>query len=73
VNSFFRLTKDEAVGKREPFIEKMRLMIDAEYADGRNTCMGDGELETMLQQADYNEYERLNHIHLGKKLSESKD
>jgi len=68
VNGFFRLTGDEVVSKRAPFIEKMRQMIDAEYADGRNTCMGDGELETMLQKADYNEYERLNHIHLGKKL-----
>jgi amidophosphoribosyltransferase len=36
----------------------------SEYADGRTTVMGDEELENMLRELDFNEYERLSHIHL---------
>lgn len=64
VNGFFRL-KDtgETIDKRAPFVVKMKELIDAEYANGRNTVMGDGELENMLKNVDFEEYQRLSHIH----------
>ena len=37
----------------------MHKMIDAEYASGRTTVMGDGELETMLREADFELYNRV--------------
>lgn len=63
VNGYFRLLGDEAVDKRAPFIVAMKEKVDAEYADGRNTVMGDGELENILREVDYAEYKRLSHIH----------
>lgn len=33
--------------------------VDALYAEGRNTVMGDEELEVMVRDADQERYERL--------------
>ncbi len=63
VNGFFRLVGDETVDKRVGFVAKMKEKVDALYAEGRNTVMGDGELEDILREVDYNEYKRLSHIH----------
>lgn len=63
-NGFFRLSGEEAVDKRAPFILKMKERVDLEYASGRTTVMGDEELESILRDVDYEEYERLSHIHL---------
>lgn len=64
VNSFFRLIGDEAIDKRAEIILKMKEAVDAEYVAGRNTVMGDEELENILKEIDYNEYNTLIHIHL---------
>ena len=37
----------------------MRHMVDDLYANGRNTVMGDEELEIMVRRCDVNRYERL--------------
>ncbi|MCQ2431035.1 MAG: 2-isopropylmalate synthase [Clostridia bacterium] len=68
INGFFRLKGDEAMDKRAPVIAKMKDRVDAEYAAGRTTVMGDGELENILMTTDFAEYERLSHIHLKKSL-----
>ena len=54
---------EDAVDKRAPFVAAMKEKVDAEYADGRNTVMGDGELEDILREVDIEEYRRLSHIH----------
>ncbi|MBQ3864861.1 MAG: 2-isopropylmalate synthase [Clostridia bacterium] len=60
VNGFFDLKGDRRIDKRHPVIQKLKDMVDAEYADGRNTVMGDGELEEMLIRADEEFYEMIN-------------
>ncbi len=63
-NGYFGLKGEEVLDKRAPVIAKMKERVDAEYAAGRNTVMGDGELEHIMLEADFEEYERLSHIHL---------
>ena len=63
LNGYFRLKGEEAIDKRAPIIAKMKEKVDEEYAAGRTTVMGDGELEHLLSVVDFDEYERLSHIH----------
>jgi isopropylmalate/homocitrate/citramalate synthase len=68
INGFFRLNgTGEEIDKRSNIVQEIKKLVDLEYAQGRNTTMGDAELEAMLQRVDFNEYERLTHIHLHKK------
>ena len=59
MNSYFRLTGDHAISKSDPLVIAVRAEIDKLYADGRNTVMGDEEMEIMVRNADVNRYERL--------------
>ena len=67
INGFFRLEGDQMIDKRSPIVAKIKEAVDRMYADGRNTVMGDGELEEILKIIDFDEYERLSHIHLKKR------
>ena len=67
INGFFRLEGDQMIDKRSPIVAKIKEAVDRMYADGRNTVMGDGELEEILKIIDFDEYERLSHIHLRKR------
>lgn len=64
MNGYFRLTGDDAIDKKASLVAKIKEEVDRQYADGRNTAMGDQELEEMLRRIDFGEYERLSHIHL---------
>lgn len=64
MNGYFRLTGDDAIDKKSPLVARIKEEVDRQYADGRNTAMGDQELEEMLRRIDFDEYERLSHIHL---------
>ncbi|MCL2518397.1 MAG: 2-isopropylmalate synthase [Oscillospiraceae bacterium] len=67
INGFFRLAgTPDAIDKRAPIVAAMKDVVDAEYAAGRNTVMGDEELETIMRNIDKTEYERFVHIHLKK-------
>lgn len=68
LNGFFRLEGEQTIDKRSPIVAKMKEIVDGMYADGRNTVMGDGELEEILKSIDFEEYERLSHIHLKKRV-----
>ena len=59
MNSYFRLTGDHAISKSDPLVAAVRAEIDKLYAEGRNTVMGDEEMEIMVRNADVNRYERL--------------
>lgn len=52
LNSFYGLKGENAVDKRHPVVQAMREVIDRLYEEGRNTVMGDGELEEILKQVD---------------------
>ena len=59
LNNYFRLTGENTVDKTDPLIISMRQQVDQLYADGRNTVMGDEELEVLVRRYDVNRYERL--------------
>ena len=59
LNSYFRLKGENAVGKQDPLVVAVKEQVDALYAEGRNTVMGDEELEVMVRDADQERFERL--------------
>ena len=59
LNNYFRLTGDNVVDKTDPLIIAMREAVDTMYAEGRNTVMGDEELEILVRRYDVERYERL--------------
>jgi len=59
LNNYFRLTGDNMLDKTDPLIVWMREQVDALYAEGRNTVMGDEELEIMVRRYDVERYEHL--------------
>ena len=56
INSYFRLSDELKVDKRDPICQKLKAQVDELYAQGRNTCMGDEELENMLKDEDFELY-----------------
>ena len=59
LNNYFRLTGEHAIDKNDPLIVEMRRRVDELYAQGRNTVMGDEELEIMVRRCDQDRYEHL--------------
>ena len=59
INSYFRLIGENAIEKTDPLVLDMRRRVDELYAKGRNTVMGDEELEIMVRVCDKDRYERL--------------
>ena len=59
INSYFRLKGDQAIDKQDPLVLAVKAQVDALYAQGRTTVMGDQELEITVRNSDVNRYERL--------------
>lgn len=59
INSYFRLTGEQQISKTDDLVANVRAQVDRLYAEGRNTVMGDEELEIMVRKADVNRYERM--------------
>jgi len=59
MNGYFRLKGDHVIDKNDPLVVAVREMVAEQYANGRNTVMGDEELEIMTRNADIERYERL--------------
>ena len=59
MNSYFRLKGENTIPKDDPLVQAVRARVDELYAQGRNTVMGDEELEIMVRNADVDRYERL--------------
>ena len=69
INGFFRIAGTPgALDKHSPIVAAMKDIVDKEYANGRNTVMGDEELEDIMRTVDFNEYERIAHIHIKNKV-----
>lgn len=62
INGYFRLKGDDAIAKQSELCKKVKEMVDAEYAKGRNTVMGDEELLSMIRTADAEAYARFEAI-----------
>lgn len=52
LNSYYELVGDDVIQKTDKIVQKVKDMVDKEYADGRNTVMGDDELDTLVRLAD---------------------
>ena len=59
MNSYFRLQGEHMIDKQDPLVIAVKDAIDKLYAAGRNTVMGDEELEIIVRDCDVNRYERL--------------
>ncbi|MBQ2700154.1 MAG: hypothetical protein IJF65_03250, partial [Clostridia bacterium] len=59
INSYFRLTGEDQIAKADPLVAAVKEKVDALYAQGRNTVMGDEELEITVRNCDKYRYERL--------------
>lgn len=60
MNGFYGLKGGDAIDKRHPVVAQVRVMVDDEYAAGRNTVMGDEELDFFVLQSDKHFYKKLN-------------
>ena len=49
INRHYKLPPEKAVSKQDWIVQEMKKQIDALYADGRTTVMGDEELETLFK------------------------
>ena len=59
LNGYFRLKGDNVIAKDDPLVAAIRAQVDALYAQGRNTVMGDEELEQMVFVADPDFFEKM--------------
>ena len=50
---------DQQLPKHDPLVVAIREQVAEMYAQGRNTVMGDQELEIMVRNYDVERYERL--------------
>ena len=68
MNGYYHLSGDIAVDKRDDIVVKMKELVDKEYAAGRNTAMGDVELDGMLKALDKDIHAAFEHHYLAAKL-----
>ncbi len=59
MNGYFRLRDKHLVDKQDPMVIAVKARVDELYAAGRNTVMGDEELEVLVRDSDEERYERL--------------
>lgn len=52
INDYYELPEEHRVDKREEIVAKVKAMVDAEYESGRNSVMGDDELDNLVRLAD---------------------
>ncbi|MBR2718947.1 MAG: 2-isopropylmalate synthase [Clostridia bacterium] len=63
INSYFRLKGDDVIAKNDPLVAAVKAEVDALYESGRNTVMGDEELEILVRNCDVERYEHLIFFH----------
>ena len=59
INGYYDLPEEHRIDKSHPIIAKMKELVDAEYAQGRCSVMGDDELDGMLMACDKNLHKEL--------------
>ena len=52
INGYYKLSKEREIDKKHEIVVKMKEYIDELYAKGRNTCMGDEEMDEILRHID---------------------
>ena len=61
MNSFYRLKDGAQMEKNSPIVAQVKELVDAEYLAGRNTVMGDDELDNMVKIVDKKLHYKLTH------------
>ncbi len=59
INGYFHLKGRHAFEKQDELVAKIKEEVDREYAEGRNTVMGDDELVAILRHIDKKRYKEL--------------
>ena len=59
INEYYELPANHKIDKANPVVAKIKEMVDAEYANGRCSIMGDDELNAMLKACDPDLYKKL--------------
>lgn len=52
INAYYELEGEDVVNKSDDIVVKVKQLVDAQYAEGRNTVMGDDELDSLVRIAD---------------------
>ena len=60
INKHFKLPEENMVGKQVWIVQEMKKQIDALYADGRTTVMGEEELEQLVAELKGDARSKLN-------------
>ncbi|TYQ16413.1 UNVERIFIED_CONTAM: isopropylmalate/homocitrate/citramalate synthase [Acetivibrio alkalicellulosi] len=50
INSYFGLSGNKSIGKKDERVMRIKNWLDGEYKNGRVTAIGDGELEEVIRQ-----------------------
>ena len=69
INDYYYLTDEHKIDKKDALVVKMKEIIDAEYAAGRNSIWGDDELDNMIRRLDKDrhlEFEAFGRLKSGK-------
>ncbi len=64
INKHFKLPNEKQVGKQDWLVQEMKTQIDALYADGRTTVMGEDELEKLVKALKNDERSSLKDVEL---------
>lgn len=59
INDYFELIGDRKIEKSHPIVAKVKEVIDAEYANGRCSVMGDDEIVNIIRSVDKHFYKNL--------------
>ncbi|HEY8343658.1 MAG TPA: 2-isopropylmalate synthase [Bacillota bacterium] len=49
INQYFNLKEEQALDKKDPRLQPLKEWVDRQYQEGRNTVIGDEELEEAIQ------------------------
>ena len=60
INAYYDLEKEHSIDKNHPVVKALKDMVDEEYASGRNTIMGDDELDSMIRLYDPTLHKKFN-------------
>ncbi|MBQ3019844.1 MAG: 2-isopropylmalate synthase [Clostridia bacterium] len=64
VNKHFKLPEEKMVGKQDWLVKTLKDEIDALYADGRTTVMGEDELESLVKKYVHDERSSLRGLNI---------
>lgn len=59
MNDYYELPEEQKINKNDPLVIEMKKIIDAEYDAGRNSIMGDDELDNMVRMIDKKRHKML--------------